>query len=84
MAEIDVVSYRKHECHFSMDRDEGLRIFREFYSESWLGVVTKNSQLVAFIPALSSEEFKCAHYVADKLIDHMRDVTSNTLKKIKP
>lgn len=82
MAEIDVVTYRKHKCNFSLDCDEGVRVFREFYSENWFGVVTKKSQMVLFVPALSSDEFKSANDVADRFIEHMKKTTGNTLNKI--
>lgn len=84
MAEIDKVTYRKVECHFSMDCDEGVRVFREYYSTNWLGLVTHKSQQIAFLPAFSDVEFKAANKIADGIISHFESVTSDYLKKINP
>ena len=84
MAEIDVVTYRKYECNFSMEYDKGLRVFREYYSENMFGVVTHKSQQILFLPAHNRDEFKVAREIADSFIEHYKSVTGNTLNKIKP
>lgn len=84
MAEIDKVTYRKVECSFSMDCDEGVRVFREYYSPNCIGVVTRKIQQVSFIPALSVDEFDAANKLADDIISHFEMVTGDYLKKINP
>lgn len=81
---IEKVYYRKHDCKWSFDREsnDGLRVFRFFYSRNFLGFVTKKEEQVLYIPALSDSEFEKANEIADSFISHMEEVTKDVLEKV--
>lgn len=82
MAEIDKVTYRTHECRFGWDCSEGLRVFREYYSTNWIGIVTHKSEEILYIPASSEPEFESARKVANKVIRHYENVTGDMTVKV--